>query len=43
MGSGHIRVDTANMFNKWVVFVFNMQTHLTSLTYKIISYCDIIA
>jgi len=45
MGSGHIRVDMANPFNKQVMFVFNMQTRLTCLTcltYKIISYFDII-
>ena len=46
MGSGHLRVDTANPFNKQVMFVFNMRTyltHLTHLAYKVISYFDIIA
>ena len=43
MGSGHIRVDMTNQFNKRVVFVFNMQTRLTRLAYKIINYFDIIA
>ena len=43
MGSGYIRVDTVNLFNKRVMFVFNMRTCLTRLTYKIISYFDIIA
>ena len=42
MGSGHIQVDTADLFNKRVMFVFNMRTCLTRLTYKIISYFDII-
>ena len=46
MSSGYIRVDTVNPFNKQVVFMFNIQprlTYLTRLTYKIISYFDIIA
>ena len=43
MSSGDIRVDMADPFNKWVVFVFNMQTRLTRLAYKIINYFDIIA
>ena len=46
MSSGHIQVDTANPFNKRVVFVFNMWTCLTCLTrlaYKVINYFDIIA
>ena len=43
MGLGYIRVDTINPFNKRVMFVFNMRTCLTHLTYKIISYFDIIA
>ena len=43
MDLGHIRIDTTNPFNKRVVFVFNMRTHLTHLAYKIISYFDIIA
>ena len=46
MGSDHIWVDTANPFNKWVVFVFNMQTcqtRLTRLAYKVIIYFDIFA
>ena len=46
MGSGHIWVDTANLFTKQVMFMFNMRTRLTCLTriaYKIISYFDIIA
>ena len=45
MGWGHIQVDTANPFNKWVGFVFRMRTrltHLTRLAYKVISYFDII-
>ena len=40
--SGHIRVDMANLFNKLVVYVFSMRTRLTRLTYKLISYFDII-
>ena len=36
-------LDTTNPFNKWVVFVFNMQTRLTRLAYKIINYFDVIA
>ena len=46
MNSGYIRIDTVNSFNKQVVFMFNIQPHLTYLTrlaYKIISYFDIIA
>ena len=43
MDLGHIRVDTANLFNKWVGIVFNMRTSLTRLAYKVISYFDIIA
>ena len=43
MGLTHIRVDMVNLFNKRVVFLFNMQTCLTHLAYKIISYFDIIA
>ena len=46
MGSGHIRADMANLFNKRVMFVFNMRTCLTRLTrlaYKVIIYIDIIA
>ena len=45
MGSGYIWVDTANPFNKWVVFVFvfNMWTRLTRLAYKFINYFDIIS
>ena len=42
MGSGHIRVDTADLFNKRVMLVFNMRTRLTRLTrlaYKCISFC----
>ena len=39
-GSGHIQVDTANSFNKRVVFVyvFNMWTRLTYLGYKSIKF-----
>ena len=43
MGSDHIWVDTTNPFNKWVMFVFNMQTcqtRLTRLAYKVIIYFD---
>ena len=46
MGSDHIWVDTTNPFNKWVMFVFNMQTcqtRLTRLAYKVIIYFDIFA
>ena len=43
MGLTHIRVDMVNLFNKRVVFLFNMRTCLTRLAYKIISYFDIIA
>ena len=39
MGSVHIQVDTTIPFNKWIMFVFNMQTHLTHLPYKVISFC----
>ena len=39
----HIQVDMANLFNKRVVFVFNIWTRLTHLAYKIIRYFDIIA
>ena len=39
MSSGDIRVDIADPFNKWVVFVFNMQTCLTCLAYKGTSFC----
>ena len=39
MSSGDIWVDTADPFNKRVVFVFNMQTYLTCLAYKGISFC----
>jgi len=45
MGWGHIQVDTANLFSKWVGFVFSMRTRLTRLAhlaYKVISYFDII-
>ena len=46
MGSSHIWVDTANPFNKCVMFVFNMRiclTRLPRLAYKVIIYFDIIA
>ena len=39
MSSGDIRVDMADPFNKWVVFVFNIQTRLTRLAYKGTSFC----
>ena len=35
-------VDMTNLFNKRVEFMFGMQTHLTRLAYKVISYFDII-
>ena len=42
MGSNYIGVNMANPFNKWVIFMFNMQTRQTRLAYKVISYFDII-
>ena len=45
MDFDHIQIDMINPFNKRIVFVFNMKiclTHLTRLTYKVISYFDII-
>ena len=39
MSLDYIQVYTANLFNKQIVFMFNMLTHLTRLAYKVISFC----